>query len=175
MGIPFTADAAWKAYLPTLARDVAYGMARSVIGDAIARANPSLAKSAGGRFLAMFVTALCACILSSPGNELRGYYLQPPDRRQGFGDFFKPIKYVRSTAVGATNLAIALATGTLIVEPVKGAVTQLRSFFAANPVAALGLVLFLVHQHKEDARTAQVCKAHKDAMNVHSEEWKEED
>ena len=87
---------------------------------------PSLRHSARGQFIAMFITALAACILSSPFNELRGYSLQPKAKQKSFGEFFKPEKYVRSTVVGASNLALALATGKLVVDPVKVFLARLR-------------------------------------------------
>ena len=137
--IPITFDTLTKAYLPTVARDIAYGMARNAVETFLKGNYPSLRKTPGGQFLAMFITALAACIISSPFNELRGYSLQPPSRKKSFGEFFKPNKYVRSTAVGATNLALALATGRLVVDPVKVFLAKLKE--TVHPVLLVFIAL----------------------------------
>merc|ERR1712107_874936 len=77
--------------------------------------NSSLApESAFGKAAVFGIVVLAACIISSPGNEWRGYTLQPKDRKLPFGEYFKPVNYVRSTGVGATIMGIALMVGMLV-------------------------------------------------------------
>lgn len=156
MGIPVDFGALYKAYWPTLARDIVYGMARSTVFAYITKAYPNLNKSASGKFLAMFITAIVACLVSSPGNELRGYYLQPPSKRQGFSDFFQPAKYVRSTSIGATNLGISLGVGALVVDPAKVMLFNSREYLKANPNAAIAVGLWTLHQIFAARRNAQL-------------------
>lgn len=141
--IPITFETLSKAYFPTLARDIVYGMSRNSVETFLNANFPDLRKSATGQFIKMFITALAACIISSPFNELRGYSLQPPSRRTSFSKFFKPVNYARSTAVGATNLALALATGRMVVDPMKVFLTKLREI--VHPaVFVFGVIAVLV-------------------------------
>lgn len=156
MGIPINYNSLYKAYLPTLARDIVYGIVRTNVFNMIAKSYPELNKTAGGRFLAMFSTAIAACILSAPGNELRGYYLQPPAKRQSFGDFFQPVKFVRSTSVGATNLGISLGVGTLVVGPAQVAVHASKEYLTSNPGASIAITLWFVHQYLARQRHAEL-------------------
>jgi len=151
MGLPIDLASLYKAYLPTLIRDVIYGVARSTITALLAKKFPGASRTAWGQFATMFVTALAACIISSPGNELRGYCLQPPSKKQSFGNFFQPAKYVRSTSVGATNLALSLGAGSLVVEPMKVVLPQIRAYVKGNPSAVM-LILFVLHQWLEARR-----------------------
>jgi len=137
LNLPVHVKALYQAYWPTLLRDVIYGIVRTNVSSWINRQFPHLKNTPRGRFLTMFCTALVACVISSPGNELRGYYLQPASRRQSFADFFQPAKYVRSTIVGATNLALSLAVGTLIVEPVQNSLSALRAYVIVPAAVAI--------------------------------------
>merc|ERR1719422_4363 len=98
-----------------------------------------------GRFINMFATVIAACVLSAPGNELRGYCLQPANKRQSFGDFFQPGKFVRSTSVGALIMAVSLGVGTLATPQVEKLFATLKEFFKANPVGYLLVLLFALH------------------------------
>jgi len=111
MGYTIDGEALFKAYLPTVARDIAYGIARNFLRVALFTAYAGQAATAGGRSLLLFPIVFGACVLSSPGNELRGYYLQPKDKRLGFKEFFKPVNYLRSTITGACIMGIALMSG----------------------------------------------------------------
>ena len=162
MNMEITFEGLWKAYLPTLLRDVIYGIVRSNVSAAIDRAFPSLSSTAGGRFLAMFLTALTACIVSSPGNELRGYCLQPHGKFQGFGEFFQPRKYIRSTSVGATNLALSLGTGTLVVEPLKRWLASIRDYAKSNPLPFAIIVLMVGIQLSRKKKRNRSQKMHCD-------------
>mmetsp|Transcript_85722 Transcript_85722/g.171607 ORF Transcript_85722/g.171607 Transcript_85722/m.171607 type:complete len:144 (-) Transcript_85722:315-746(-) len=105
-----------------------------------------MGKTNSGRFAAMFVTALVACVVSSPGNELRGFCLQPPERRQDLATFFQPGKFVRSTAVGAMNLGLSLAVGSTAVRPVEALLAQAKTGVRKNPGYGFAFVLWVVHQ-----------------------------
>lgn len=119
MGYTIDGEALFKAYLPTVARDIAYGIARNFLRVALFTAYAGQAATAGGRSLLLFPIVFGACVLSSPGNELRGYYLQPKDKRLGFKEFFKPINYVRSTITGACIMGIALMTGSALTPAIE--------------------------------------------------------
>merc|ERR1711972_729404 len=102
----------YQAYVPTVARDIVYGWARGFVG---AQLNSLIApETAIGRAFVFGITVWAACIISSPGNEWRGYTLQPKDRKLPFAESFKPINYVRSTGVGAAIMGIALMIGMLV-------------------------------------------------------------
>merc|ERR1719401_2698638 len=101
----------YQAYVPTVARDIVYGWARGFVGGAF---NSALAPETPlGKAAVFGVVVWAACIISSPGNEWRGYTLQPKDRKLPFAEYFKPVNYVRSTGVGATIMGIALMAGML--------------------------------------------------------------
>jgi len=119
MDLPVDKSALFKAYLPTVLRDVLYGIARNKLQTAMRLAFPLLMMSGPGRAALLFPVVFGACILSSPGNELRGYYLQPPEKRLGVKAFFKPVNYARSTIAGATIMAISLSTGSLLTGPIQ--------------------------------------------------------
>merc|ERR1719199_1729416 len=77
----------------------------------ITGSNPQLMATPGGRAKAMFATVLFSCVVSAPGNELRGFVLQPKGREKPFFEFFDPVKTVRSTTIGGLIMSISLATG----------------------------------------------------------------
>ncbi|CAE8732337.1 unnamed protein product [Polarella glacialis] len=114
--------------------------------------NPDKANTNMGRFVNMFTTVIFACVLSAPGNELRGYCLQPPNRALPFGEFFKPDKFVRSTSVGALIMAVSLGVGTLATPQVQRLWAFLREYMKANPVGWVLLLLFALHQALESRR-----------------------
>merc|ERR1712066_1062382 len=79
----------YQAYEPTVARDIVYGWARGFVGGAM---NSAIGpETAIGRAFVFGITVWAACIISSPGNEWRGYTLQPKDRKLPFAEYFKPI------------------------------------------------------------------------------------
>merc|ERR1719389_554150 len=100
----------------------------------------------------MFVTVIASCIISAPGNELRGYMLQPPKTRQSIGEFFQPQKFVRSTSIGAMIMGIALGFGAIATPKVEAYVASLRTYLAKNPSSYLLIFLFLVHTYLENKR-----------------------
>merc|ERR1719395_236455 len=56
----------YQAYLPTVGRDVLYGIARNKMMAWITAANPKLMSTAAGRAKAMFMTVLFSCVVSAP-------------------------------------------------------------------------------------------------------------
>jgi hypothetical protein len=130
MDFPVNLEALWKAYIPTVARDILYGISRNKLFALMAVTFPGMMATKAGRALAMFPIVYGACILSSPGNELRGYYLQPKDRRKSFKDFFNPVNYARSTFIGALIMGISLVAGGLVTIQLEKLIALLRVAFA---------------------------------------------
>merc|ERR1712039_803624 len=99
-------------------------------------ANKDIMKTAGGRFRAMFLTVMFSCVISAPGNELRGFVLQPKGREKPFFEFFDPVKTVRSTTIGGLIMSISLATGVMCTPFVEQVVAKLRVIFRKDPLGA---------------------------------------
>ena len=158
MGLPVDSNALFKAYLPTVLRDIVYGIARNFMQGTLNASFPELAKTTFGRFIIMFCTVAFSCVISAPGNEYRGYCLQPPERRKSFSQFFKPQNFIRSTSVGALIMSTSLGMGTVITGPVQTLAYALQADFAKNPTLALLFLLMLVQQSYNGA----VIKAIKD-------------
>lgn len=76
-----------------------------------------------------------SCIISSPGNELRGYYLQPKEKRLGFKAFFQPSNFLRSTIAGAILMATSLAVGTYVTGPVRAAFAAIRALVMSKALS----------------------------------------
>jgi hypothetical protein len=132
MELPVDPNNLFKAYLPTVLRDVVYGISRNKLNTAFLLAFPALKATLVGRAALMFPVVLLACIISSPGNELRGYYLQPPEKRLGFKAFFQPSNYVRSTVAGAIIMATSLSIGTYVTTPVRAIFAAIKMFILAK-------------------------------------------
>merc|ERR1719355_331735 len=157
MNMPIAAKDLYQAYLPTVLRDIIYGIVRNKVFAARLAANPEFSKTNAGRFANMFITVIASCVISAPGNELRGFMLQPANRRQSFSEFFQPQKFVRSTSVGAMIMGIALGFGALATPKVEAKAGSFRRYLASNPVSYLLIFLFLIHTYLENKRNrAQV-------------------
>ena len=117
--VSFSSPKLWKAYLPTVVRDIIYANSRNQVAALVAKAFPELAKTTSGRIVAMFITVVAACIISSPGNEWRGYSLQPADRRKPVSEFFQLERYLRSTLIGAVVMGLSLGIATVVGPPVQ--------------------------------------------------------
>jgi len=118
----------YQAYVPTVTRDIVYGWSRGLTGAKIMAAmDPSTDFM---KAFAFGLTISLACIISSPGNEWRGYTLQPKDRKLPFAEYFKPVNYVRSTGVGAVIMGVALMTGQLATPYAE----MLFGYVKANPM-----------------------------------------
>lgn len=163
MGLEITAGNLYQAYGPTVLRDILYGVIRNKVMSAMVGMDPKRASTNAGRFTNMFVTVIAACVLSAPGNELRGYCLQPPHKRQAFGDFFQPSKFVRSTSVGALIMAISLGVGTLATPYVQKLFSSVKEYLSKNPVGYILLILFALHQVLEARRQSHVVAALQDS------------
>merc|ERR1719480_35387 len=83
----------YQAYIPTVARDIVYGWARGFVGGVLGSAIAP--ESFFAKSFVFGLTVFAACIISSPGNEWRGYTFQPKERKLPFSEYFKPINYVR--------------------------------------------------------------------------------
>merc|ERR1711933_82702 len=150
--LPLTPSDLYQAYLPTVLRDILYGIVRNKVMTFMVGLNPKRAGTNSGRFTNMFVTVIAACWLSAPGNELRGYCLQPPEKRQSFSEFFQPQKFLRSTSVGSIIMGISLGVGTLATPQVEKLFAVAKEYLAKNPVGYVLIVLFALHQVLENRR-----------------------
>merc|ERR1712066_997264 len=131
----------YQAYEPTVARDIVYGWARGFVGGAL---NSALApESAFAKASVFGLVVLAACIISSPGNEWRGYTLQPKDRKLPFGEYFKPVNYMRSTGVGATIMGIALMVGMLVTPYAEMLFAYLKEHVVIGVGALVAIALVL--------------------------------
>lgn len=134
----------YQAYLPTVGRDILYGIARNKMMSLIISRNPDVMKTPAGGAKAMFLTVLFSCVVSAPGNELRGYMLQPKGREKPFFEFFDPLKTVRSTTIGGLIMATSLASGALATPYVQRIVTRFRELVRADPLGGILLMLFFL-------------------------------
>mmetsp|Transcript_67727 Transcript_67727/g.201441 ORF Transcript_67727/g.201441 Transcript_67727/m.201441 type:complete len:285 (-) Transcript_67727:77-931(-) len=162
MGLEITAANLYQAYPATVLRDILYGIVRNKVMAFLIGLNPQRAGTNLGRFTNMFTTVMAACILSAPGNELRGYCLQPPNKKQAFGDFFQPSKFIRSTSVGALIMSISLGVGTLATPQVEKLVSTLKEYMQKHPVGYILVVLFALHQVFETRRHMKLVAAVED-------------
>mmetsp|Transcript_107842 Transcript_107842/g.300680 ORF Transcript_107842/g.300680 Transcript_107842/m.300680 type:complete len:285 (+) Transcript_107842:95-949(+) len=162
MGLEITASNLYQAYPATVLRDILYGIVRNKVMAFMVGLSPERAGTNLGRFMNMFTTVIAACVLSAPGNELRGYCLQPPNKKQSFVDFFQPSKFVRSTSVGALIMAVSLGVGTLATPQVEKLVAKVREYLHNQPIGLLLIILFALHQVLETRRHAELTAALKD-------------
>lgn len=149
MGLPVEVNALYQAYLPTVLRDIMYGIVRNRVSSALMANNPEFAKTNAGRFTNMFLTVAASCVLSAPGNEFRGYILQPKDKKLPFNVFFQPEKFIRSTLIGTMIMSTALSCGALATPKVTAIVDKLRAYLASNPLSYLLIVLFVAQKFFE--------------------------
>jgi len=133
----------YQAYLPTVGRDVVYGVCRNKVMAALLASNPDVMKTPKGRFAAMFLTVIVSCVVSAPGNELRGYWLQPKDRAKPFFEFFDPVKTIRSTTIGGLIMSTSLATGAYCTPYVEELFAKLKEEYRKSPVVVILLLLAL--------------------------------
>jgi len=147
MGMEIDGNSLFKAYLPTVLRDIVYGISRNFMQGTLNSSFPELGKSNFGKFIIMFCTVAFSCIVSAPGNEYRGFCLQPPEKKITFGEFFKPANFIRSTSVGALIMSTSLGTGAVVTGPVQDLVSALQADFTKNPTLALLALLLIVQQY----------------------------
>lgn len=127
MRMPIDRKALFKAFLPTLFRDTLYGICRSRARVNLATTFPELLTTPLGRAALLFPEILIATLLSSPGNELRGYMLQPKHSRMGWKAFFRPKSYAQSALVSGSILAISLSVGSLVTFWLKSILVLLSA------------------------------------------------
>jgi len=163
MGLPVEFSLLYQAYAPTVLRDIAYGIVRNNVTSMLVSKNPEFAKTDVGRFVNMFLTVATACVLSAPGNEYRGYCLQPKGREKPFVEFFQPSNFIRSTAIGTLIMSTALATGAFITPKVQELVNQLSGYLEANPLAKTMIALYVMHRiievKKDRDAKKKICEA----------------
>merc|ERR1719236_200601 len=109
----------------------------------ILASDPKLMASPAGRAKAMFATVLFSCVVSAPGNEYRGYVLQPRDKRKPFFEFFDPVKTVRSTTMGGLIMATSLAVAAFSTPFIETFVTRAKEVLRKDPIGGLILICFL--------------------------------
>jgi len=137
MGWQATPGAFYQAYVPTACRDIVYGWARSTVGASLqCKFEPDTAVS---KALVFGMTVWISCLVSSPGNEWRGYALQQKGRELPFREYFQPTSFLRSSGVGSTIMGVALAIGMLVTSGVE----TLLLFVRANLLIVLGLLVFV--------------------------------
>jgi len=134
----------YQAYLPTAGRDVLYGIARNKMMAWITAANPKLMSTPAGRAKAMFATVAFSCVVSAPGNEYRGFVLQPKGKEKPFFEFFDPAKTVRSTTIGGLIMSTSLAAGAFATPFVEAFVSYLREASKKDPFGTILLLLFVI-------------------------------
>jgi len=144
MGMEIDFGSLYQAYLPTVFRDILYGIVRNKVQPAMIARDPVFAQTDAGRFMNTFVTIIAAAVLSAPGNELRGFCLQPPAKAKPFGEFFQPSKFVRSTSIGALIMAISLSIGSVVTPRAEKAWAALKVILQNNPAGYAVIALFVV-------------------------------
>merc|ERR1712031_123462 len=106
----------------------------------------------------MGITIIAAAVLSAPGNELRGYCLQPADRAKPFAEFFQPEKFVRSTSVGALIMATSLSVGAVVTPRAERLWATIRELLKQNPAGYLVVIaalFFLMRRSKDEKGSAK--------------------
>jgi len=134
----------YQAYLPTVSRDVLYGIARNKMMAWVTGANPDLMKTPSGRAKAMFATVIFSCFVSAPGNEYRGFVLQPKGKEKPFMEFFDPVKTLRSTIIGGLIMATSLGAGAFSTPFVEAFVASMNEARKKDPLGAIMILLFLL-------------------------------
>merc|ERR1711953_911811 len=136
-----------------------YGVARNTMFGWLTAANKDIMKTAGGRFKAMFLTVMFSCVISAPGNELRGFVLQPKGREKPFFEFFDPVKTIRSTTIGGLIMSVSLATGVMCTPFVEQLFSKVKVHFTKDPLGAVLIVLLLIDRFLASSRMEKMEKA----------------
>lgn len=129
----------YQAYLPTVVRDMVYAIARNILTALFLATFTGVSPSSA---TLMFPVVIGACVLSAPFNEIRGFLLQSGAKKLSFGEFFKPVNFVRSTSLGALNMGISVATGYFLTPIVVNLVRRAHSFLDSGSI--LGLLAIVV-------------------------------
>eukprot|EP00415_Alexandrium_ostenfeldii_P001111 UN1111 len=115
MELPVNWGNIYEAYLPTVIRDIVYGIARNYCTIWLLEACPQWTVASPQT---LFIVVILGCLISAPFNEWRGYLLQSKGQELTFKEFFKPSNFVRSTSLGAIKQGLALAVGYWCAPPV---------------------------------------------------------
>merc|ERR1719453_1887807 len=107
----------------------------------------------------MFSMALTACVVSAPGNELRGFVLQNPANKKPFLEFFDPVKTVRSTTIGGLIMSMSLATGAFCTPFVEMFVAKIKEYMKQDPLGMTLLVVALIDKYVQHLRYVQTKKS----------------
>lgn len=158
-------DGLYQAYLPTVFRDVIYGIVRNNAGAYLIGRDPVWAATDKGRFVTMWLTVFASTVLSAPGNELRAFTLQRPDQAKPFTEFFQPMKSLRSTTIGSLIMSFSLAIGALATPRVQRLWETIRQYLRENPSGYILLVLWILHQWYANQRHSQLVKALEDTKD----------
>ena len=147
MGEEVSMSNLWKAYLPTVVRDIVYAQARNAVTGYLSSNYPELQKTLKGRAIAMFITVVIACMISSPGNEWRGYVLQPEGKKKPMLEFFQAERYLRSTLIGSIVMGLSLGFATAVTPTLQAALPKLKD---QRVIAGILLGLILAKKFKEE-------------------------
>lgn len=153
--------ALYQAYLPTVLRDVVYGITRNKVMTSIMTGNKSAMATAYGRFTTMFVVALSACVISAPGNELRGFVLQPPASKKPFSEFFDPVKTARSTTIGGLIMATSLGCGAALTPFIEAFAERFKDPVRQDPLSAFLVFLVLLTRFQQNRKLSAIQAAMK--------------
>jgi hypothetical protein len=149
----------YQAYLVTVLRDVVYGITRNKMQGVLLGSNPNMMATPAGRFKAMFSMALVACVVSAPGNELRGFVLQKKGHEKPFLEFFDPVKTVRSTTIGGLIMSMSLATGAFCTPFVEALFAKVKEYFKQDPLGTVLLFVALIDKYVQYLRHNQLKKS----------------
>lgn len=127
MDLPVNWGNIYEAYLPTVIRDIIYGIARNYFTIWTLALYPQWTIASPQ---VLFIVVIAGCLVSAPFNEWRGFLLQSKGQELTFSEFFKPSNFVRSTSLGALKQGIALAVGYWCAPPaqqfVKGLIASIK-------------------------------------------------
>jgi hypothetical protein len=126
MDLPVNWSNIYEAYLPTVIRDIIYGIARNYFTIWTLALYPQWSVASPQ---VLFIVVIAGCLVSAPFNEWRGFLLQSKGQELTFGEFFKPSNFVRSTSLGALKQGIALAVGYWCAPPAQQFVKGLIASF----------------------------------------------
>lgn len=152
MGLPIELGLLYQAYTPTVLRDIVYGIVRNNVTSILIGRDVEFSKTNQGRFVNMFLTVMSSCVISAPGNEYRGFCLQPKGKEKPFMEFFQPQNFVRSTCIGSLIMSTALATGALVTPKAQEVVSKFQEYLNRNPLAKIMIALFILHRILENQK-----------------------
>lgn len=142
----------YQAYVPTVLRDIVYGIVRNNVSMMLMVRNPEFNKTDLGRVVNMFITVFASCVISAPGNEYRGFCLQKKGEEKPFVEFFKFQNFIRSTISGSIIMSTALACGAFFTPKMQALLTRFRDYLEKNPLAYCLIGLFVLSKMMEKLR-----------------------